>query len=129
MAQAPAERGELTCTPHGLVNNYPCLACLSDSQLLTVIAMSLYALTHSGNHTLTSMLASGKCFACLSDHQKLQAIASSLISIAVANDYFTDATDATETAQCLSCTDPAIIKGLIVGELCEYINSQWPLAV
>ena len=122
-----ARVNNLTCTPHGLIAEYPCMKCASTSELLAVIGLILYALTHEGDTTLTDMLEEGKCFKCLSDHDMLVASANALLAIAVAYDYFTDAAEALQTAKCLTCSDPAIVKGLIVGTLCEYINDQWPV--
>src|SRR5512139_2851278 len=121
-----ARVSQLTCTPHGLIAEYPCMKCASTSELLAVIGLILYALTNAGDTTLEDMLEKGKCFKCLSDHDKLVAAANALLGIAVANDYFDDAVDALTTAKCLSCADPGLIKGLIIGTLCDYINDQWP---
>lgn len=124
MAVAPV-RG-LTCTPHGLMNTYPCFKCLSISQLTAVIALTAYALNHSGDYTLANMIDAGKCFACLSDHQKLEAIAASMVGLAIAYGYFDDGEAVTQAAECLTCLDPSVVKGIVVGEECTLINGQWP---
>lgn len=122
-------RGELTCTPHGLVDKYPCLKCASKTELLALIALAAYAVNHAGDTTLTDMLNDGACFKCLSDHQMLEAIAAAIIAIAVEYGYFTDVTDALHTAKCLTCEDPALVRGISVKAICEYINGVWPLEV
>lgn len=126
---AAQDRGELTCTPHGLLNQYPCLKCASKTELLALIALAAYAVNNAGDTTLTDMLNDGACFKCLSDHQMLEAIAAAIIAIAVEYGYFTDANDAIQTAKCLTCEDPAVVRGISVKAICEYINSVWPVAV
>lgn len=122
-------RGELTCTPNGVINDLTCTKCGSETQLIAVLAVTLYALNHSGDYTLINMLNDGACFKCASDKQKLEGIVNSFVELAIANGYFDDYADVLHAAECLTCTDPGIVKGVIVKAVCEFVNSNWPLQV
>lgn len=121
------EVGGLFCTPTGTVNKYPCMKCASKTEILAIIALTLYAINNQGDTTVKTILEDGECMACLSDKQMMEAIANILLSIAIAYGYFTDAADALQQAKCLTCTDPKIVKGSIVANTCEYVNGIWPL--
>lgn len=116
----------LTCTPDGLVNKYDCTKCLSKTELMAVLALVLYALNNRGSTTLTSMLNDGKCL-CISEHQFWESIVNAFLALAIANGYFDDAADATHTAECLTCANPQTIRGIILANLCEYLNGQFPV--
>lgn len=122
-------RGELTCTPDGLINDLHCTKCGSESQLIAILAVTLYALNHAGDYTLINMLNDGACFKCASDKQKFEGIVNAFVELAIANGYFDDYEAVLRAAECLTCTDPGIVKGIITKGVCEYVNSVWPLAV
>lgn len=114
----------VTCTPFELVKESPCFQCVSDTELIAAIALLSYALNHSGAHDIKDMIKEGKCFSCLSDHQMLEAITAVLVDMVIADQYFDDAADAMHAAECLSCTDPAIVRGIIVAEMCTLIQNN-----
>lgn len=121
MAQAqPA----LTCTPNGLVNKYPCAKCASATELIAMIALVSYTLQNSGSHVLTDMLESGKCFKCLSNHQLLEAILNSMVEFAIDQGYFDDVNEFFNTAKCLTCADPALVRGILLKAYCDMMNTQ-----
>lgn len=114
----------LTCTPNGLVNKYPCAKCASATELIAMIALVTYTLQNQGAHDLTDMLESGKCFKCLSNHQMIEGILNAMIEVALANGYFTDVNEFFNTAKCLTCADPALVRGIILKGYCDMMSVQ-----
>lgn len=121
-------RQNLTLTPAGLIGKYPCLNCVSEKELLAIIALMSYGLNHSGSTDVAAMVADAKCW-CVPDKEMLVAMANALVAIAIASDYYDDATAATVAASCLSCADPHILKAIIAKATAEYIDGQWPVQV
>lgn len=116
------------CTPNGIVNAYPCVHCASQTQLFAILAVSMYALNHHGDYTLTNMLNDSGCLSCISEKQFWEGVTNSFLGVAIANGYFDDANAAIQAAECLTCTDPKHVKAILLKGICEYVNAQYPLA-
>lgn len=109
------------CRISDIADNYPCLACLSEKELLAVLAQSLAVLNRydlsAGD--LPTLLEDSACISCLSDKQLLQALvgiiggyADSELSIA----------DIREDVKCLLCVPPQKVRALIVYLACIYFT-------
>lgn len=116
----------LTCTPDGLVNDYPCAKCLSKTELLAALALVLYAINNAGDTNAGNAATDGKCF-CISEHQFLEGIFNSFLEYAIANGSIQDAAAATQSGHCFTCLPPQALRGIILENLCEFLNTNWPV--
>lgn len=119
---------EVTVTPCDLrevKDTFPCLECLSESQLWMVIFIVLNFLYNSLNQdddTPVQRLQEMGCQNCLTDKQALQGIAAHLIDIAADLGYRAGA--GIEDASCTQCADPHTIKIAVWSLLCGIIGKQ-----
>lgn len=118
---AQIERGS-DCTPANLMDTYPCLKCMSKSDLRLMLLwlmtyLSSYDLSEAG--ALDQLLEDSACFTCLSDKQRLQAM------VAVIGDAFgkefTSETFLADT-KCLRCLKPGQVDAAIVYLLCQWFQ-------
>jgi hypothetical protein len=112
------------CTPEGLIrDSYPCFECLSESELLAVLLLSINELlgTYDLPEELSDLFADSACFTCLSDKQKLQAVVSGMAAKAYER---TDKTmeEIRDEAKCMLCASPGAIKAALVLMLCNLTN-------
>lgn len=111
----------IACTPAGLIGDVPCLACLSEKELLMVLVA---VLAIGDNYTLPTdtnkLLKDSACFTCLSDKQLFQALVR-----AVANKYigstFTEA-EGQAAIKCLRCANEKQLKAAVVYLTCELFS-------
>jgi hypothetical protein len=59
------------CTPSSLMASNPCLACLSEKELLAAL-VGIFAIAH--DLTIADILRNSACYTCLSKKQMLQAL-------------------------------------------------------
>lgn len=117
----------LTCTPHALLNDEPCGNCsqFGDSDLLIGLAYILFKLAHGGAvFDATQELSDSACFRCVADsrHKMLEILVTELAGLAVKLGYFENVTSVLEDAKCLKCSPPGDVKGMILYELCQWVN-------
>lgn len=117
-----------TVTPCDLTDaqhDYPCLNCLSESQLWMVAFLTMNFLYNSLNGTDTTpteRLQEMGCINCLSDKQQLQAIVAKLVDMASDLGYSAEAGLA--DASCAQCADPQAIRGALAALFCGIIGKQ-----
>lgn len=113
---------ELTCTPSGLLNDFKCLSCLSQKELL---AVAVYALAWGNGYDLpgdiNQIIEDSACFECLSDKQLDQAMA--LVPVKFFMDDATVPTVAQDIS-CLTCASPKQLKAALAYLLCVTSNQQ-----
>lgn len=113
---------ELTCTRDGVLEDYKCLACLSEKELL---AVAVYALAWGQGYDLpgdiNQIIRDSACFECLSDKQLAQAMAMIPVKF-----YMDDATvpAVAQDVSCLTCATPKQLKAALAYLLCITANQQ-----
>lgn len=116
-----------TCTPNGLLEDYKCFSCLSESELLAVLVLVANELT--GTYTLPDELddlfSDSACFNCLSDKQKLQAIISGMSTVAYERSEKT-IDQIRDEIKCMLCAPPGLLKAAAVLLLCNLTNGITP---
>lgn len=113
MAQIPAPRS-FDCTPSSLIASTPCLACLSEKEMLAVI---VGILSIAAGKTQPEAIEESACFTCLSNKQLLQ----SLVTL-LGNDLLgegTSAQDVVEQMHCLVCASEKQLLAAILKLLCD----------
>lgn len=110
------------CTPSALTGVIPCLSCLSEKELLTVLVFILASADSYSLPTDTNqLLADSACFTCLSDKQLFQALIT-----AVANEFLRESLTVEEGAaavKCLQCANPKQLKAALVYLLCQLFST------
>lgn len=103
----------ISCTPSSLLDTYPCLACLSESELKAVIVV---ALAEQLRLTTDEILENSACFKCLSKKQMLQAA-----TAIIGNEYLSDMTVSAirEKIKCLLCANPDAVNAALTYGLCR----------
>lgn len=110
----------LVCTPKKRMDTFPCLSCLSDSEL-NIAFVVLLAI--SAGYTLPSgtnqMLQDAACYNCLSDKRLFQALVS-----AYAEKYAPTLTltELKNRMKCLACANPKQIKALTAFLTCKALS-------
>lgn len=102
------------------LSDYPCLRCLSDHQLLILLALLLCRIvsTDPDNEcTAGEMVDTAHCFSCFSDRQLLQMTVAIIATYAVENGYVTNVDTLIEEGVCLNCVDPKQIRGMLVDQV------------
>lgn len=107
------------CTPKSLMASYPCLACLSEKEMLAVI---VGILAIGVDKTVSQAMTNGACFSCLSKKQMLQALVTML-----GNDILgasVSAQDVVNQMHCLVCANEKELLAAILKLYCDdYILS------
>jgi hypothetical protein len=106
----------LECSPSNLVHTRSCLSCLSQHELLAVIALSLAKASGTYAENVPALLKDSACYACLSEKELLQASAA-----LVSNMAYPDNTvpEIVALAKCLVCANPRQLKAAILFMLCN----------
>lgn len=110
----------LVCTPSQRLKNFPCLACLSDSEL---DAAFVVALAISAGYTMPSgtnqLLTDSACFTCLTEKQKKKALVSAYLEKYAPT---ITAADLRNRMKCLRCASPKQIKAAISFLTCKVLG-------
>lgn len=116
-----------TCTPNGLLGEYPCFSCLSQTEMLAVFILIANELL--GTYTLPAevdtLLEDSACFNCISDKQKFQAIISTMAQVAYARSE-KSMDDIRDEIKCLLCAPPGLLKAAAVLMLCQLTDGITP---
>jgi hypothetical protein len=111
--------------PKNLVHQYPCLSCLSESELLKLMIVVLNdyigTLRDSINpydlpSELSDLMSDSACYGCLSDKQMLQAVVVMFASLTY--DDTKNVQDIVDDMHCLICADPKQTKSALLRLLC-----------
>ena len=108
-----------TCSsPSSLIGQYPCLACLSNTELLAVMVL---ALATSNGYTLpddtSRLLTDSKCVTCLTDKQLLQALAGLMAGGMLSGQ---TVTQMRAKIKCLVNANPKQLKAALVNLICQF---------
>lgn len=121
---AQISRGTYTpCDLDTLKGSWDCLNCLSESQLMMVILITMnyiYNYLNDDDVTPSERLQEMGCVNCLSNKQLLQGIAGKLITTATELGYEMEAGLA--DASCAQCSDPKLLKVANAALLCGLIG-------
>lgn len=113
------------CDLRDKLSDYPCLKCLSDSQLWMVFFLTLnyiYNYLNNTDATPVERLQELGCQNCLTDSQLLQAVVSKMVVTAAGLGY--EAAAGFEDAACTTCADPKQIKAAVASLLCGIIGQE-----
>lgn len=107
-----------TCTPNDILDEAPCLSCLSLHELMAVLVYLLSVLegTYTLPAQLSALLDASACHKCTSDKQKLEGIDAILAS---------ELTQETveqlrDRIRCMVCLDPDSLKAAAIYLICRY---------
>lgn len=118
MAFIPPERGTITCTN----TPSPCPLCYSTTQILAAIAYTLCVINNRGTTGCdpATLMLDAKCYKCDSDKEKLSLIFKTLATYASDLNVNLTISELLQNAKCLECSEPGMIKAIIVKELCDF---------
>lgn len=125
MAAIILERTVTPCDLRTVKDTFPCLNCLSDSQLWMIAFITLnfiYNYLNNDEDTPVQRLQEMGCQNCLTDKQLMQAIVAKLIDTAADLGY--EGSAGLEDASCTQCADPHAIKVAVASLLCGVIGVQ-----
>ena len=111
-----AERG--SCTADELVNRFPCLHCLSESDLQALL-MYLWMYLFSAEDDLDEVLATVKCIDCISEKQKLESEVAIMID-ALINDENVTPASVMEIVKCFACLSKSQKESVILYFKCIF---------
>lgn len=113
-----------TCTPQEISQEWPCLNCVSEEQLLQALFFVLAEMAgYDMPADLNQLLDDAACFQCLSDRQKLQQTVAVFAKYAVDAETI-DTTDVLGQAACIRCLKPGQVKSAIPFLLCTYFAAR-----
>lgn len=110
----------------GALNDFPCLRCVSDQQLLLILAFLLCRITSATpdeDCTAEEMVATAGCSSCFSKRQILQYIVQLIARYAVDNGLIADFDTIVQEIVCLNCADPRKLMGMVADSVERGINN------
>ena len=105
---------------------YPCLRCLSDTQLMLVLAYLLCLITSTSRDTectVSELMSDAGCSDCFSRRQKMQFLVQMVATYAQNQGLLTDFDAITEQIACLLCADTGKILAMVVDAVENGINN------
>jgi hypothetical protein len=105
---------------------YPCLRCLSDTQLMLVLAYLLCVITSNDRDnecTVSEMMTNAGCSDCFSRRQKMQYLVQMVATYAQGQGLLTNFDAITEQIACLVCADTSKILAMVVDGVETGINN------
>lgn len=116
----------ITCDKDELLAAYPCVACLSETQLLAVIALALCKI-NAGDPNAdcdpSTLLDNAACLVCLSEKQMLESVVAMIVRAGVDAGSIQSETDLRGDIACMLCLTPRQILAIILNLICEGIAS------
>lgn len=106
-----------TCTPSSLLNSVPCMACLSEKQMLAAL-LAIISLAES--KTIPDLLDESACFTCMSKKQMLQGLVTVMGNDLLGRD-FSDA-DVIARVKCLECASQKQILAALLYLFCQSVT-------
>ena len=114
----------LTCDKDELMALGPCIACLSEHQMLAVIAVAFCKFSGGDPDAECDpavLLEDAKCLTCLNEKQMLQAIVALIVNWGMENGFLRPLTDLRADASCMLCLSPRQLKAILLNQLCTGI--------
>lgn len=105
------------CTPSSILASTPCVACLSEKELLAAL-VAIIAVSKS--KTLKQVLEDSACFTCMSDKQLLQAIVVIFGNGLLGETHTIQ--EVIDEMHCLVCASDKQLKASLVQLLCEDVS-------
>lgn len=106
----------ITCTPSELLKKYSCLQCLSQKELIALLAIILSTGTAYEND-VPRLLRASACFGCLTDKQMLQGFTALLADTVLPASV--TVTQLREKIKCLLCADPKTVRAAVLYLICQ----------
>lgn len=101
------------CNPKSLLESNPCIACLSEKEMLAVI---VGILAIGASKTVAEVMADSACFACMSKKQMLHALVTILGSEVLGAEH--TPAEVVEQMHCLVCVDEHKLLAAILQLIC-----------
>jgi hypothetical protein len=115
-----------TAATIGALANYPCFRCLSDQQLIIVLAVILCRIVSTDRNnecTPAELISTASCSQCFSDRQLMQMLVAMVANYASTQGLVADVDALIEDAVCLNCVDPKKVRGMVVDQVERGINN------
>lgn len=103
-----------------------CPECKSKSEVLAALAYTLALIQNAGTVSVSTELTAAKCYRCDSDKQLLDIMLGAFVAYAVNQGYATSMLTVLQNSKCFACAEPKLVKGVIVNNLCQFINDALP---
>lgn len=113
----PRTPNAFVCTPSSLLAAYPCVDCLSESQIRAFMVGIIGAAI---GKTAAEMMRESACFTCMSDKQKLEAVAVILGNSLLGENHSPQ--QIIDDYKCLLCATPDQINAALTYALCHLIT-------
>lgn len=110
----PIETLDYVCTPSSLLASSPCLACLSERQLLAAM-VGIVAI--NTEQSVEDVLKSSSCFMCMSKKQMLQALVTIMGNQLLGEQ--TSAQDVIDATKCIQCAPEKQLLAAILYQFCN----------
>ena len=102
------------CTPSSLLASTPCLACLSEKQMLSaIVGINAIAMTQA----VPDALEASTCFMCMSKKQMLQALVTILGNQLLGER--NSAQEVIDATKCIECASEKQLLAAILWQLCN----------
>ena len=108
------------CTPSSLLASNPCLACISEKDMLAVL-VGIFAI--SEGHTIADVMRDSACFTCMSKKQMLQGLVTLLGSEILGER--TSVAEVIDTIKCLQCASKQQLLAAILYLLCHSLENSF----
>jgi hypothetical protein len=108
------------------LQDFPCLRCLSDQQLVMVLAYLLCRIVSTDRDnecTAAEMMENASCSDCFSRRQKMQYLVQMVATYALNNSLITDFDAVTQEIACLVCADSSKLLAMVVDQVEIGINN------
>lgn len=109
-----------TCTPSSLLASTPCLACVSEKEMLAVL-VGIFAI--SEGHTIADVMKDSACFTCMSKKQMLHGLTTLLGSEILGER--TSVAEVKDTIRCLECASKHQLLAAILYLLCHSLENSF----
>ena len=110
---------EYICTPSSLMNSSPCLACLSEKQMLAAL---LAIISLSTSQEVPTILKNSACFMCLSKKQMLQGLVTIMGNQLLGAEF--SAEDVVARVKCLQCASQKQLTAALLYSFCGLLTSS-----
>jgi hypothetical protein len=110
----PIQTLEYECTPSSLLASSPCLACISEKEMLAVI-VGIVAI--NTEQEIADIMKASACFTCMSKKQMLQALVTVLGNQLLGEE--TSAEEVVEDIKCLQCASEKQLLAAILYQFCS----------
>lgn len=116
----------IECTPAGLKAMYPCLQCLSESELRMAWLLIWMEFGGYDPSDLPELIANAECMTCLSETEKLRAKVAAFGEL-----IFHDVADLQtliNNAECIRCLKKGQVEAITLWLICDFLHTFSELA-